>query len=219
MNPHKNALDEVFTTLRYINLAIAVYYILEQIAKLWAYGIVYCQKIEFLYDGLVSAALITIQIIEQTFITSADNSADTGYKKTFPCAPFSGFISEWVWILSRIINILIMLRLLRILPRVPALALVMGSLLETLKNLKHCAGILFAAFYLYASFGMILFQGESSKILYSFKYSRATLPLYRLTTTFKVNYITKEFKTRLRRDTIVDLMVNLGITGWSSFVT
>ena len=52
-----------------------------------------------------------------------------------------------------------MLRLLRILPRVPALALVMGSLLETLKNLKHCAGILFAAFYLYASFGMILFQG------------------------------------------------------------
>ena len=81
LNPHKNALDEVFTTLRYINLAIAVYYILEQIAKLWAYGIVYCQKIEFLYDGLVSAALITIQIIEQTFITSADNSADTGYKK------------------------------------------------------------------------------------------------------------------------------------------
>lgn len=79
LNPHKNALDEVFTTLRYINLAIAVYYILEQIAKLWAYGIVYCQKIEFLYDGLVSAALITIQIIEQTFITSADNSADTGY--------------------------------------------------------------------------------------------------------------------------------------------
>ena len=218
MNPHKNALDEVFTTLRYINLAIAVYYILEQIAKLWAYGIVYCQKIEFLYDGLVSAALITIQIIEQTFITSADNSADTGYKKTFPCAPFSGFISEWVWILSRIINILIMLRLLRILPRVPALALVMGSLLETLKNLKHCAGILFAAFYLYASFGMILFQGESSKILYSFKYSRATLPLYRLTTTFKVNYITKEFKTRLLRDTIVDLMVNLAITGWLSFV-
>ena len=54
-----------------------------------------------------------------------------------------------------------MLRLLRILPRVPALALVMGSLFETLKNLKHCAGILFAAFYLYASFGMILFQGES----------------------------------------------------------
>lgn len=78
LNPHKNALDEVFTTLRYINLAIAVYYILEQIAKLWAYGIVYCQKIEFLYDGLVSSALITIQIIEQTFITSADNSADTG---------------------------------------------------------------------------------------------------------------------------------------------
>ena len=57
-----------------------------------------------------------------------------------------------------------MLRLLRILPRVPALALVMGSLFETLKNLKHCAGILFAAFYLYASFGMILFQGESSTI-------------------------------------------------------
>ena len=79
LNPHKNALDEVFTTLRYINLAIAVYYIVEQMAKLWAYGIVYCQKIEFLYDGLVSAALITIQIIEQYLINSADdNSADTG---------------------------------------------------------------------------------------------------------------------------------------------
>ena len=86
LNPHKNALDEVFTTLRYINLAIAVYYILEQIAKLWAYGIVYCQKIEFLYDGLVSSALITIQIIEQTFITSADNSADTGKPKRISSA-------------------------------------------------------------------------------------------------------------------------------------
>ena len=66
-----------------------------------------------------------------------------------------------------------MLRLLRILPRVPALALVMGSLLETLKNLKHCAGILFAAFYLYASFGMILFQGEPYKLymLYCFMVS------------------------------------------------
>ena len=74
-----------------------------------------------------------------------------------------------------------MLRLLRILPRVPALALVMGSLLETLKNLKHCAGILFAAFYLYASFGMILFQGESYKTFYGFKYFWAkSLTLNRL---------------------------------------
>ena len=87
--------------------------------------------------------------------------------------------SEWVWILSRIINILIMLRLLRILPRVPALALVMGSLFETLKNLKHCAGILFAAFYLYASFGMILFQGESSTIKWgaSFRWASSLIEI------------------------------------------
>ena len=33
-------------------------------------------------------------------------------------------------------------------------------LIPTLKNLKPCAGILIAAFYFYATIGMILFQGH-----------------------------------------------------------
>ena len=53
-----------------------------------------------------------------------------------------------------------MIRLLRILPAVKPLALVLGALLAALKNLKHGAGILFAAFYLYASIGMLFFEGE-----------------------------------------------------------
>ena len=53
-----------------------------------------------------------------------------------------------------------MLRLLRVLPAIRPLSLVLGALLDALKNLKHGAGILFAAFYLYASIGMLFFAGE-----------------------------------------------------------
>jgi two pore calcium channel protein 2 len=146
LNHHKSGAvpqDDAFDSMRYINCAIAVYYVIEQALKCWAYGIIYCQKIEFLFDGFVSASLITILIIEQTLITES-NTHET----------------EWVWILSRIINILIMLRLLRVLPAIRPLSLVLGALLDALKNLKHGAGILFAAFYLYASIGMLFFAGE-----------------------------------------------------------
>ena len=47
--------------------------------QFWAYGMIYCQKLEFLYDGFVATALITIQIIEQTLIkVNHDSSVDTG---------------------------------------------------------------------------------------------------------------------------------------------
>ena len=75
-----------------------------------------------------------------------------------------------MWVLSRVINILIMMRLLRILPRLKPLALVTGSLIDVLKNLKPCAGILIAAFYLYATIGMILFQND--KGLFPLDYSK-----------------------------------------------
>ena len=52
-----------------VNLSIAIYYIIEQALKFWAYGIVYCQKVEYLYDGFVSSALMAVQIIEQLCIS------------------------------------------------------------------------------------------------------------------------------------------------------
>ena len=67
-------IDDAFNSLRMVNLSIAIYYIIEQGAKFWAYGIVYCQKIEYLYDGFVSSALMAIQIIEQTVIKNSDTT-------------------------------------------------------------------------------------------------------------------------------------------------
>ena len=52
-----------------INLSIAIYYMIEQGLKFWAYGVVYCQRVEYLYDGFVSSALMVVQIIEQLCIS------------------------------------------------------------------------------------------------------------------------------------------------------
>ena len=67
-------IDDAFNSLRMVDLSIAIYYIIEQGAKFWANGIVYCQKIEYLYDGCVSSALMAIQIIEQTVIKNSDTT-------------------------------------------------------------------------------------------------------------------------------------------------
>ena len=65
--------------------------------------------------------------------------------------------TELLWVFSRIVNILITIRLLRILPKIKVLNLVTSSLVDTLKNLKHVAGILVAAFYLFAIVGNLSF--------------------------------------------------------------
>ena len=57
-------------------------------------------------------------------------------------------------------NILITLRLLRILPKLKTLRLITGALLDVLKNVKHCAGVLFGAFYFFAIVGNLAFQGR-----------------------------------------------------------
>ena len=52
------------------------------------------------------------------------------------------------------------MRLLRILPKLKTLRLITGALIDVLKNVKHCAGVLFGAFYFFAIVGNLAFQGR-----------------------------------------------------------
>lgn len=63
---HQNIDDpgtEALKKLRIFNLAISVFYLLEQIMKMWAYGIIFCQRLDFLFDSFVAASLIIIQTL------------------------------------------------------------------------------------------------------------------------------------------------------------
>ncbi|CBY33072.1 unnamed protein product [Oikopleura dioica] len=136
--------------LRIFNLAISVFYLLEQIMKMWAYGIIFCQRLDFLFDSFVAASLIIIQTLLEIEINKSNVTDKT---------------TELLWIFSRIVNILITIRLLRILPKMKVLNLVTSSLVDTLKNLKHVAGILVAAFYLFAIVGNLSFGQFQDELL------------------------------------------------------
>ena len=84
--PEQQEATEAIKKLRILNVVISIYYLFEQLAKLWAYGIIYCQKLDFLFDGLVSAALIIIQILLEVEINKDDETPET---------------AELLWIFSR----------------------------------------------------------------------------------------------------------------------
>lgn len=63
-----------------------------------------------------------------------------------------------LWDCARIINILVILRLLRIIPNFKPMAVVTTTLLEIMKNLSSFAGVLAIIYYVFAIIGMIVFE-------------------------------------------------------------
>ncbi|TNN70105.1 Two pore calcium channel protein 2 [Liparis tanakae] len=59
----------------------------------------------------------------------------------------------------RLINMLIVFRFLRIIPDIKLMALVASTLLDLVKNLRAYAGILMVVYYMFALFGIWLFEG------------------------------------------------------------
>ena len=69
---------EIIKNLRIFNVVISLYYLFEQLSKMWAFGVIYLRKLDFLFDGLVATALITIQILLEIEINkeTTDNSTE-----------------------------------------------------------------------------------------------------------------------------------------------
>ncbi|MED6287818.1 Two pore calcium channel protein 2 [Characodon lateralis] len=59
----------------------------------------------------------------------------------------------------RLVNMLIVFRFLRIIPDIKLMALVASTLLDLVKNLRAFAGVLVVVYYVFAVFGIWLFEG------------------------------------------------------------
>ncbi|XP_069479554.1 two pore channel protein 2 isoform X4 [Ambystoma mexicanum] len=64
-----------------------------------------------------------------------------------------------LWEMVRLINMFIVFRFLRIIPNMAMMALVAGTLVDLVKNLRAFAGILVVVYYSFAIIGIELFQG------------------------------------------------------------
>ncbi|XP_046568015.1 LOW QUALITY PROTEIN: two pore channel protein 2-like [Haliotis rubra] len=134
--------------LRVTNFTFVIYYFVEQTLKVWATGprryIYYYTNI---FDALITLALVVGEIftgVEYGFPYSSSTSTHATTSK--------------LWNTVRFINILIMVRLFRIIPHIKATSVIASTLIDLVKNLKAFAGILVVIYYSFAIVGMELFH-------------------------------------------------------------
>ncbi|KAJ0001572.1 hypothetical protein NQD34_001368 [Periophthalmus magnuspinnatus] len=149
LNSEKSTTERDNFYMEIINLLFILYYLCEMSAKLFAFGWKgYFSYRNNVFDGLLTVLLLCLQISMFVF-----------YK-----APFSRWDPERhdvisLWELVRMINMLIVFRLLRIIPDIKLMALVASTLMDLVKNLRAFAGILVVVYYVFAVIGIWLFEG------------------------------------------------------------
>ncbi|KAL0968777.1 hypothetical protein UPYG_G00271660 [Umbra pygmaea] len=135
--------------LEAVNCFFILYYLLEMVLKLAAFGwngyVSYGSNI---FDGSLTVILLGLQIaIFSTYrLPFSDWNAAPG-----------GLLSLWEMV--RLVNMLIVFRFLRIIPNIKLMALVASTLVDLVKNLRAFAGILVVVYYVFALLGVWLFQG------------------------------------------------------------
>ncbi|XP_046890186.1 two pore channel protein 2-like [Hypomesus transpacificus] len=135
--------------LETINSFFIVCYLLEMGLKMVAFGLRgYVSYNSNIFDGSITLLLLGLQI--SIFAT---------YRLPF---------SQWnpshegllpLWEMSRLLNMLIIFRFLRIIPNIKLMALVASTLMDLVKNLRAFAGILVVVYYMFAVVGIWLFKG------------------------------------------------------------
>ncbi|XP_055776664.1 two pore channel protein 2-like isoform X1 [Salvelinus fontinalis] len=133
----------------YINCFFILYYLMEMSLKILAFGWRgYLSYRNNIFDGLLTVCLLVLQIT--IFAT---------YRLPFPKwnPALRGLMSLWEMV--RLVNILILVRFLRIIPNIKLMALIASTLVDLVKNLRAFAGILVVVFYVFAVLGIWLFQG------------------------------------------------------------
>uniref|UniRef100_A0A8C5A520 Ion transport domain-containing protein n=1 Tax=Gadus morhua TaxID=8049 RepID=A0A8C5A520_GADMO len=127
--------------LEVINCCFIFWYLLEMSLKLLAFGLKgYLSYRNNIFDGFLTILLMVLQI---TILINY--------------SPISHAMS--LWDMVRLINLLIVFRFLRIIPDIKLMNLVASTLLDLVKNLRAFAGILVVVFYVFAVFGIWLFEG------------------------------------------------------------
>ncbi|XP_064169569.1 two pore channel protein 2-like isoform X2 [Anguilla rostrata] len=149
MDSNKSIAERDDYYLEAINCFFIVYYLLEMVLKIFAFGWRgYLSYRSNIFDGLLTVLLLVFQI--SIFAT---------YRLPYPQwnPATRGFLSLWEMV--RLVNMLIVFRFLRIIPNIKLMALVASTLVDLVKNLRAFAGILLVVYYVFAVLGIWLFQG------------------------------------------------------------
>ncbi|XP_008300300.1 two pore calcium channel protein 2-like, partial [Stegastes partitus] len=149
LNSEKSTAERDNFILEIINLCFILYYLFEMCVKIFAFGwIGYLSYRNNIFDGFLTILLLALQIT--IFITYR-----LPYSQWDPST--HGVMSLWEMV--RLVNMLIVFRFLRIIPDIKLMALVASTLLDLVKNLRAFAGILVVVYYVFAVFGIWLFEG------------------------------------------------------------
>ncbi|KAM9302452.1 two pore channel protein 2 [Gastrophryne carolinensis] len=132
-----------------INCFFILYYVLEMSLKIFSLGIKsYLSYPSNIFDGILTIILLVLEIA--TF--ALYRFPHPGWKPDI-----QGLLSLWEMV--RLVNMFIVFRFLRIIPNMKVMALVAGTVLDLVKNLRAFAGILVVVYYVFAIIGIDLFRG------------------------------------------------------------
>ncbi|XP_047374996.1 two pore channel protein 2 isoform X1 [Sciurus carolinensis] len=135
--------------LEILNCAFVLYYLLELLLKVFALGLRgYLSYPSNLFDGFLTSALLVLEVAT----LAVYQFPHRGWK---PEA--RGLLS--MWDMTRLVNMLIVLRFLRIIPSMKLVAVAASTILVLIRNLRAFGGILVVVYYVFAILGINLFRG------------------------------------------------------------
>lgn len=151
LQPVNKALS-VSSPLYVWNMVFVVYYIADLILKIWAKGwALYMWSTANVYEGFITILIIIVE---------AFHIMEFGFPNERGGDPVPIWnIGLSFHVVVRIANILIILRLLRVLADLKAFNLVASAIYDLFLNLTPFAGILVVMYYTFAIVGMELFRG------------------------------------------------------------
>ncbi|XP_010356738.2 two pore calcium channel protein 2 isoform X5 [Rhinopithecus roxellana] len=132
-----------------LNCVFIVYYLLEMLLKVFALGLRgYLSYPSNVFDGLLTIVLLVLEI-----------STLAVYRLPRPGwrPEMLGLLS--LWDMTRMLNMLIVFRFLRIIPSMKPMAVVASTVLGLVQNMRAFGGILVVVYYEFAIIGINLFRG------------------------------------------------------------
>ncbi|XP_054627385.1 two pore channel protein 2 isoform X1 [Dunckerocampus dactyliophorus] len=149
LNSEKSTAERDNHFMEIINLCFIIYYLFEMAVKIFAFGWKgYLSYRNNIFDGFLTILLLGLQITIYATYRLPRSNGNLSSKGMFS-----------LWEMVRFVNMLIVFRFLRIIPDIKLMALVASTLLDLVKNLRAFAGILVVVYYVFAVFGIWLFEG------------------------------------------------------------